>query len=62
MGLEIQNIHQGNDFLKWKKLSFNKLISNKNYKLIIFLHPKKLESKTMDLINIHYQKLLGQKC
>ena len=60
-GLEIKKInHQGVDFFEMKKgLVMSKLISDKNYKLIIFLHPKEIRAN-MDLINIHYQKLLGQ--
>ena len=56
-------INQGIDFFEMEKkvlLCLRKLLNNKDYKLTIFLHPKEIRAKTIDLINLHYHKLLGE--
>ena len=56
-------INQGIDFFEMEKkvlLCLRKLLIDNEYKLTIFLHPKEIHSKTMDLIYHHYHKLLGQ--
>ena len=56
-------INQGIDFFEMEKkvlLCLRKLLIDNEYKVTIFLHPKEIRSKSMDLINLHYHKLLGQ--